>query len=270
MELSTNNSADIDALIVEPSLVQASVVARALEKLGVISIRTVKNGADALAAMRSQTPTVVISAMYLPDMSGTELVQSMRHDLDLERVAFVLVSSETRPQLLEGIRQSGVCGILPKPFELPQLKIALDATLQLLGNEDASQSPLDGDHIRVLLVDDSLTARKFMRHVLERLGLANIIEAVSGREAAALLENTMVDLIVTDYNMPEMDGRELTEFVRRNSWQNSVPILMVTSERNETRLAAVQEAGVSGVCDKPFEPDLVRGLLQRMLAERAA
>jgi two-component system chemotaxis response regulator CheY len=77
----------------------------------------------------------------------------------------------------------------------------------------------------------------------------------------------MVDLIVTDYNMPEMDGREFVEYVRTRSWQQEVPILMVTSESSESRLAAVQEAGVSGICDKPFETALLQQLLAGMLRQ---
>lgn len=70
--------------------------------------------------------------------------------------------------------------------------------------------------------------------------------------------------------MPEMDGREFVEYVRGRSWQSSVPILMVTSETDQGRSAAVEEAGVSGICDKPFEPAVVRRLLARMLSQGAA
>jgi two-component system chemotaxis response regulator CheY len=78
----------------------------------------------------------------------------------------------------------------------------------------------------------------------------------------------MVDLVVTDYNMPEMDGQALVKHIRQHSWQKTVPILMVTSESDEGRLAAVEAAGVSGICDKPFEASVVRELLGRLLADR--
>ena len=65
--------------------------------------------------------------------------------------------------------------------------------------------------------------------------------------------------------MPEMDGRGLIEFIRSRSWQASVPILMVTSETDQGRLAGIEEAGVSGICDKPFEPEFVKHLLNRIL-----
>lgn len=80
-----------------------------------------------------------------------------------------------------------------------------------------------------------------------------------------LLEQAMVDLVITDYNMPEMDGRELIEYIRTQSWQAEVPILMVTSEQNMGRLAAVERAGVSAICDKPFEAGSVRRLISDAL-----
>lgn len=257
---------DIDALIVEPSPVQAKILTRELEELGVLSIHATSTGGEALEMMRDQPPTVVISSMYLPDMSGTELVQTMRAEEALETIAFVLVSSETRPQHLEGIRQSGVCGILPKPFKLDQMEIALKAALRLqLGEHD--EKDFEGNNYRVLLVDDMKSARKFMRLVLEKLGFTDIIEATDGLEAVQQLEEQMVDLIVTDFNMPNMNGKDLTEHVRTKSWQSSVPILMVTSEENNARLAAVEESGVSGICDKPFDPTNVSNLLHDMLGE---
>lgn len=257
---------DIDALIVEPSPVQAKILTRELEELGVLSIRSADSGEEALETMRTQPPTVVISSMYLPDMSGTDLVQTMRNTEELTEIAFVLVSSETRPQYLEGIRQSGVCGILPKPFKLEQMEVALKAALRLQIDE-YDDKEFDGDNYRVLLVDDMASARKYMRLVLEKLGFTQIIEATDGIEAIEQLEDQMIDLIVTDYNMPNMNGGDLTKHVRTKSWQSSVPILMVTSENNNARLTAVEESGVSGICDKPFDPSNVSNLLRGMLDE---
>jgi two-component system chemotaxis response regulator CheY len=212
--------------------------------------------------MREARPDVVISALYLPDMEGTALVGAMRADADLEQVAFILVSSETRPQALDPVRQSGVCGILPKPFSADQLRRALGNTVEFLSGNVVD---FEAEALRVLLVDDSPSARKFMRRVLENLGVQNFLEADDGTAAVAILADTAVDLVVTDYNMPEMDGGALVEYIRNKSWQASVPILMVTSEHDQARLAAVEDAGVSGICDKPFEPGVVRRLLGQIL-----
>lgn len=258
---------DLTVYLVEPSPTQFAAISRELAMIGIERIHQFENGAKVLAAMADTTPSVVISSFYLPDMQGTALIQAMRDNEDLERIPFILVSSETRPQVLEPIRQSGACAILPKPFTTSQLHGALRASLDLLSSDKELQGNIDLDSFRVMIVDDSLTARRHIRHVLENLGIENFVEAGNGREAVTMLAETMVDLVVTDYNMPEMDGKELVHYIRTQSWQNSVPILMVTSEGDAGRLAAVEQAGVSAICDKPFEPATVRRLIEQALAE---
>jgi two-component system, chemotaxis family, chemotaxis protein CheY len=245
---------------------QSRLIVQHLESCGVRNTQVFTSAADLLAASRHHPPGLVVSALYLPDASGTELVTQMRADPALEHTPFILISSETRAQVLDPVRQSGVCGILPKPFSPEQLATALRATLDYL-DQDASLDVDDFDltSIRVLMVDDSPSARRFMRRTLSNLGIAHIVEAGDGAEAVELLSDTAFDLVVTDYNMPEMDGKALLDYIRQRSWQSSVPVLMVTSEDDAGRLAAVEEAGVSGICDKPFEPRTVRALLSRIL-----
>jgi len=265
MALSTS-LADISVLLVEPSHMQAGLVRRMLQHQGVRQIKEVGTAGAALAELTngSAPGLVVISSLYLPDMAGTELVMAMRADRALESIPFILVSSETRPQVLEPVRQSGACSIVTKPFNEQQLSRALYAAADYL-NPPEDMDITEIESLRVLVVDDSLASRRHLRRLLEELGIERITEAVNGKEAALLLQDTMVDLVITDYNMPEMDGRELTEFIRTQSWQNSVPVLMVTSEQNMGRLAAVERAGVSAICDKPFEAGSIRKLISESL-----
>lgn len=257
--------ADLSVVLVEPSSTQAHIVEHFLRDLGITQLQRASNGAEALSILHQAKPAVVISAMYLPDMTGTELVYAMRADEDLEMVPFVLISTETRPQVLEPIRQSGACSIVPKPFTEKQLLTALRAVVDYLEPEGQLETPVDLESLKVLIVDDSPTSRKFLRHVLENLGIENFLEATNGKEAVTVLGETMVDLVLTDYNMPEMDGKALVEYIRNQSWQATVPVLMVTSESNMSRLAAVEQAGVSAICDKPFDPKTVKGLIERAL-----
>ena len=117
----------------------------------------------------------------------------------------------------------------------------------------------------MLVVDDSFASRQHLQRLLQSLGIEQIMLCNNGKEAVAILGESMVDLVITDYNMPEMDGRELTEYIRTQSWQSAVPILMVTSEQNMGRLAAVERAGVSAICDKPFEAGSIRKLISESL-----
>jgi len=261
MALSTT-LADLSVLLVEPSPMQAGLVQRMLEHLGVGRITPLASAREALAALGDGAleGKVVISSLYLPDMAGTDLVKAMRADAALESVPFILISSETRPQLLEPVRQCGACSIVAKPFNEEQLGRALFAAADYLyppGGSDLA----DVEELRVLVVDDSVASRHHLCRLLRQLGIERITEVADGKAAVTALADTMFDLVITDYNMPEMDGRELTEYIRTQSWQVEIPILMVTSEQNMGRLAAVERAGVSAICDKPFEADSIRRLI---------
>ncbi|MDR2207633.1 MAG: response regulator [Azoarcus sp.] len=254
----------IKIYLVEPSSMQAQLVVHMLEQLGALQTRHFNSANEALSEMRRSKPDAVISAMYLPDMPGTELVSAMRADSELEWVPFILISSETRPQVLNPVRQSGACSIITKPFTRDQMQRALDSVLdQIAPLEELDEE--DVENLKVLLVDDSSMSRRYIRHLLEGMGVRNIFEAENGKAAITALADTMFDLVLTDYNMPEMDGRALVEYIRTQSWQTEVPILMLTSENNQGRLAAVEKAGVSAICDKPFEQGNIRDELIRAL-----
>ncbi len=143
--------------------------------------------------------------------------------------------------------------------------MAISATVDLLEPNAIQVENYDPESIEVLIVDDSALSRKHIRRVLSAMGLERFTEAEDGVEAMALLRERYFDLVVTDYNMPNMDGRELVDQIRNSDTQSSVPVLMVTSERDENRLAAIQQAGVSAICDKPFEPQTLRRLIEQIL-----
>lgn len=97
------------------------------------------------------------------------------------------------------------------------------------------------------------------------MGMENITLARDGLEAVKVLEDALFDIVITDFNMPEMDGERLTSYIRNRSNQSSIPILMVTSEENEARLDSVMKSGVSAICDKPFNASHVKNLLSQLL-----
>ena len=258
---------DLSICLVEPSNVQGNIVRQRLEEEGVHNVQLFPDGLTALEGIRNYPPDLVISAMYLPDMTGTDLVIRMREDEDraVRDVPFMLISSETRLAMLEPVRQAGAVAILPKPFAPEDLHRALLATVDLIHPSTESLDVVIED-LRVLVVDDSGMARRHIRRVIENLGIEHIDEAENGRQAVEMIESTFYDLVFSDYNMPEMDGEMLTRYIRERSSQKSIPVILVTSERDSGRLSAVQQAGVSAICDKPFEPSVVRDLIQRALA----
>lgn len=263
--MSSMSLSDLSILLVEPSAMQRKVILAHLAEEGVYKVDGVESGEAALKLIQQYQPDLIISSMYLPDMSATELLKTIRATQSLKDMNFMLVSSETDFKALDPIRQAGVIAILPKPFNNDDLRRALRTTVDYIEPEEMELENYDITALNVLLVDDSQTARNHVKRVLKSLGIQNIQTANNGIEAIKILSEFEFDLIVTDFNMPEMDGQQLTEFVRNDMGNAYVPILMVTSESDEARLGHVQQAGVSAICDKPFEPQSIREILYRVL-----
>ncbi|MEY4591784.1 MAG: hypothetical protein RIR18_679 [Pseudomonadota bacterium] len=259
--------ADLRVMLVEPSSMQGSVIKQMLLRQGIGDVNHVSTGQEALESIEREMPDIVISSFYLKDMAGADLVVALRKSTLTEGLPFILISSETRPQMLDPVRQSGACFILAKPFTELQLATAMQSILDYLNPEEEIE--IDNvDRLKILVVDDSLAARRHIRRLLVDVGIENIVEAENGVQALAILAETSVDLVMTDYNMPEMDGRALTEYIRTQSWQADVPVLMLTSEHDMGRLAAVERAGVSAICDKPFDSRTIHRIIAEALKDR--
>jgi len=256
---------DLLILLIEPSSTQRKVVSGFLNDMGIENVDQVQSAAEAFNNMGSVEPDLVISAMHLPDMTGADLLIKMREDESYSHIPFMLISSETHYRYLEPIRQAGAIAILPKPFELEQLRSALRNTLEYIDPEVVNTGDTPPEEVRILLVDDSRMARRHIRRVLENMGFEDITEAENGIQGVEMVRDQEFDLIVTDYNMPEMDGKEFIQYVREESGQAGIPIMMVTSVSDESRLAMVQQVGVSAICDKPFEPTNIRKVISSLM-----
>ena len=112
----------------------------------------------------------------------------------------------------------------------------------------------------VLIVDDSSVMRKIVERALRQAGLnlTRVVEAASGREGLEALERERVDLIVSDINMPNMDGLEFLRQIQSRELAPGVPVVMITTESGEEHVREALAAGAQGYIRKPFTPDQVR------------
>jgi two-component system, chemotaxis family, chemotaxis protein CheY len=124
----------------------------------------------------------------------------------------------------------------------------------------------------VLVVDDSAAIRKILQRVLRQTGMAinTIHEAGDGQEALELLRSRRVDLVLTDINMPRMDGLELLAAIRRSSEWAAVPVVMITTEGGEAKVAEAVRLGAAGYVRKPFTADQIKEKLAGILEPAAS
>jgi two-component system chemotaxis response regulator CheY len=119
----------------------------------------------------------------------------------------------------------------------------------------------------VLIVDDSPAMRVFVRRVLALSGFASgdCLEASDGEEALALLRLQWVDVILTDINMPNMDGEEFVRRLDEDDTLKTIPVLVVSTDRSENRVQRMLMLGAKGYIKKPFLPETLRDKLEVVL-----
>jgi len=124
---------------------------------------------------------------------------------------------------------------------------------------------------RILIVDDSATMRSMLSTALEELGTpVKITEASSGFEALRQLPTDDFDLVVTDINMPDINGLELVSFVKRNQRYSRVPLVIVSTEGADRDRAKGIELGADAYLVKPFDPSELRSIVLDLLARSGA
>ncbi len=288
---STHHDTPLTLLLVEPSRTQVVIIRRYLEGLGLQPTATVPSGQNALEEIRKAAPQVIVTAMHLKDMTGVQLARLVHAEWGKASPGFVLISSESESQETGSLSQAGKAAILHKPFTLEQLAEALNLVAQrnfkpLPGASAASDPGLTrvgmgmaGSRsmvpvtqvpasrrqlVKVLLADDSASARVLVRGVLRGQGFTQLTEVTDGAQAVAAVAREAFDLVVTDYNMPGIDGLGLVAFLRQYGPSAKVPIILVTSEQDPGKLEAMRRLGVTAICDKSFPVETAREILDRL------
>ncbi|MBG3012302.1 chemotaxis response regulator CheY [Proteus faecis] len=118
--------------------------------------------------------------------------------------------------------------------------------------------------LKFLVVDDFSTMRRIVRNLLKELGFTNVEEAEDGADALVKLRNSAFDFVITDWNMPNMDGLELLKNIRSDAGLAATPVLMVTAEAKKENIIAAAQAGASGYVVKPFTAAILEEKLNKI------
>jgi two-component system chemotaxis response regulator CheY len=119
--------------------------------------------------------------------------------------------------------------------------------------------------ISVMIVDDQQSMRGLCKYVLNQLGFTNVIEARSGRDALGKLEKVSVDLIISDWNMDDIDGLTLLRVIRRHPRTQSLPFIMATGRSDEEQVREAISHGVNNYIVKPFDASTMKKRIEAVI-----
>jgi two-component system, chemotaxis family, chemotaxis protein CheY len=121
----------------------------------------------------------------------------------------------------------------------------------------------------ILIVDDSLPMRSVIKRTFKAAGYGNsdFQEAANGKEALELMKNGWIDIVMTDYNMPVMNGLELIQTLKKDDILKDIPVVVVSTEGHEAKIKEFMDSGAAGYITKPFTPETIRDLIHTILGE---
>jgi two-component system chemotaxis response regulator CheY len=123
--------------------------------------------------------------------------------------------------------------------------------------------------MKILVVDDFPTMRRIVRNLLKELGYANVDEAEDGMAGLARLRSGKYDFVISDWNMPNMDGLAMLKEIRADASITHLPVLMVTAESKKENIIAAAQAGASGYVVKPFTAVTLDEKLNKIIEKMA-
>ena len=250
-------------LLVDDTVINLAILRKFFADLSVETQRA-ESGQEALAILQRESFDIAIIDHMMPEMDGVQLARKIA-ELDLPRLPKLVLSSSSGSLTTDQrVRALGFDAALPKPLRRSSLQSCLSASILGEALPESKMQPRDprsevsrSRSLRVLLVEDNKINQSLALTVLTREGHSAEV-AANGLEAVEMLQTKAYDLVLMDMQMPEMDGLEATQVIRRELGFRSLPIIAVTANAMKGDRELCLQAGMNDYLSKPIERQALR------------
>lgn len=223
-------------------------------------VETATSSAAALMRIIRWHPDLIITGVEVGEITGFDLCLLLNLIPDSAGTPVIVMSSNESELMSRKVADAGGDFYVHKDAHLiPAIHEIMGKLFPAATQPEASPPAIR----RVLVVDDSKMMRRVIRNILNSVGLTDIVEAGNGAEALRRLEESPVDLVMTDWNMPVMSGIEFVRAVRAQPRFAKISIVMVTTESSRDSMAEAKAAGINGHLRKPFNRESMKELILR-------
>ena len=245
-------------LLVDDSRLIHASVGKIIDENGFKLIHAM-DGVEGLQKAVEYIPDLIISDLDMPNMNGYEMCQEIKQREVTQDIPVVILSARGAGLDIDKGFDVGANDFLTKPVDEAELISRINLILGSQGESSLRE--------KILVVDDSALVRNMMKQGLSQQGF-EILTANDGQEGYDAAVEHEPDLIVTDFNMPKMDGRELTRALKSSEALSDIPVLMLTAADSDTDQRKGKHAGVAAFLSKPFPPDKLVVIAEKLIAER--
>lgn len=249
-------------VVVDDNGVIRSLIRTILLNIGHQVVGEASNGEAALAMIRQMRPDVVTLDHHMPNGEGLDILPEIVATLPDTHV--VVISAATDRPTMKLAFDRGAIGFVPKPLTAESVFTAFEqvALLKQKGQDKPSAGRLQGK--RCIIADDNRSMRLLLSKMLEDLGIKVVAQAANGKAALEAIQGNESDFVCLDIDMPEMNGLEVLEALRKLNM--SVPVLLVTARADSQAITKAVELGVAALLLKPFTHEKVASSIVKVCA----
>lgn len=237
----------VKALVVDDSMVSRRILFGILQhSCDIEDVEQVSDGEEALELIKEEDFDLILLDWNMPNMQGIDVLREIRA-MGMKTPVIMVTGESDKEHVVEAY-EAGATNYIIKPFGPETVAKKIKEVL-----EKTRDSSKRRRKVSALIVDDSATILKILAGILkDRCGFEEVIKASNGNEAVDAVDHWDFDLILLDWNMPEMSGIDALRVIRGKG--KKCPIVMVTSEKEGTRVVEAFDAGADNYIIKPFEP----------------
>jgi response regulator RpfG family c-di-GMP phosphodiesterase len=243
-------------LIVDDSSFIRSQITRELEEIGAL-VTEAEHGESALNIMKSKKFDLVVTDVEMPVIDGFQLCRILKENPSTRTVPVIILSSLDSDRDVDMGFQAGAAAYVSKAEAKTLLKDTVQKVLK--------KSVFHRDQL-ILVVDDSKTIRNLVTEELEKAGF-QVMTADNGKYALKLIKIKIPDLILSDINMPEMDGIEFCKSVKRDPELSGIPFIFMSSNDDRSIMRRMLQLGASAYLVKPFNLEQLVITVEKLLSD---
>ncbi len=255
----------IKVILVDDQTLYRNTFKELLRKIANVQIvAEASNGYEFLNLIIDNKPDIVFMDIEMPRLNGidtTKIALELYSDLIIIGLS-LYDSSEYINQMLK----AGAKGYLLKTSDNVEIleRLLKYSPDEIFLSKDITRTSNQKKNIKILIIDDYEISNYIVGHELQKIGY-QVKKAVSAKEAMIYLQDNNFDLIITDYNMPEINGIELTKMIRKLHNYRQTPVLMLTATTDKEVMDLANEAGINGWLKKPFETHEAASIIDNVL-----
>ena len=244
----------IHVLVIDDDIQILDLIGKIFENTEFDGLR-VSDGRDGIKIAKKHSPSIILLDINMPKLDGFIICNTLKRHKKTKNIPVIFMTgAASKEHILKAIK-AGASGYIVKPFLPIDLLTKLRKTLEfkeslhLRNSKEKEEIKAD---MKILVVNESPTMRKIFINIVKKAGYSDVKEAENGRDALALLLAGDFNLIITGWDMPIMNGIELTEMVRSDERLKDLHILMVTSRDEKKDILKAKKAGVNDCITKNF------------------